>query len=48
MKHYEFCIWLAGNGENEQEAWNDAVEAFQMDPGSPSDTYTVEDIDPDS
>jgi hypothetical protein len=35
MKRYTFTIQIAGVGENEQEAWLDATEAFDQDPGMP-------------
>ena len=37
MKHYTFPVNLCGLGDNIEEAWNDAVEAFMLDPGSPPD-----------
>jgi hypothetical protein len=41
MKRYEFTITLSGEGNNAQEAWEDAVEAFQLDPGAPPDSYAL-------
>lgn len=32
-KTYHFKVTLAGTGKNADEAWNDAVESFQLDPG---------------
>jgi len=47
MKHYTFPVTLSGYGDNPQEAWEDAVEGFCHDPGSPDDEgYTVEEDDP--
>lgn len=45
MRRYEFKIWLSGYGETEEDAWEDAVEAFMEDPGSPpsEDDYEVYD-----
>lgn len=43
MKRYEFTITLAGQGETPEEAWQDAVEQFSIDPGSPPDEYIIED-----
>jgi hypothetical protein len=46
MKHYTFHVTLSGYGENLQEAWEDAVEGFYQDPGSPDDEgYTIEEND---
>jgi len=47
MKRFEFCVWLSGYGETMEEAWEDAVESFVQDPGSPPDTYTVQTINED-
>lgn len=33
IKKYYFPMKLAGNGKNEDEAWADAVDAFNNDPG---------------
>lgn len=33
MKTYSFPIVLCGDGKNVQDAWQDACEAFGMDPG---------------
>lgn len=32
---YTFDVCLRGEGESEQEAWEDAVNAFSLDPGCP-------------
>jgi len=46
-KRVEFKVTLVGYGRNVQEAWEDAVEGFCQDPGSPDDEgYTVEEDDP--
>ncbi len=34
QKRYVFTIQISGIGENEQEAWLDATESFDQDPGS--------------
>lgn len=34
MKSYVFTVGLVGKGDNEQQAWEDAIESFQLDPGS--------------
>jgi hypothetical protein len=36
-KRVEFKVTLAGYGRSVQEAWEDAVESFQNDPGAPDD-----------
>jgi len=41
-KRVEFKVTLVGYGQSVQEAWDDAVESFQGDPGAPDDEeYTV-------
>lgn len=43
MKRYTFGVTLVGEGENENEAWTNAVDAFTEEPGEPDicdeDTY---------
>ena len=34
-KTWTFTVTLAGVGETEEDAWEDAVNAFAMDPGCP-------------
>jgi len=41
---YIFLVELSGTGENVEKAWNDAVEAFSLDPGEPGSS-SVEEID---
>jgi hypothetical protein len=36
---YQFEVILLGEGDNPQEGWMDAAEAFQLDPGIPNYTY---------
>ena len=36
-KRVEFKVTLVGYGHSVQEAWKDAVESFQNDPGAPDD-----------
>ncbi len=36
-KRIEFKVTLVGYGHSVQEAWEDAVESFQNDPGAPDD-----------
>lgn len=39
MKRFIFRIELQGFGRDVQEAWNDAVEHFELDPGPPPEEY---------
>lgn len=41
-KRYIFTIQISGVGENEQEAWLDATEAFDQDPGVCPNNHTIE------
>ena len=36
-KWVEFKVTLVGYGHSVQEAWEDAIESFQNDPGAPDD-----------
>ena len=49
MKYYLFSITIIGTGDTADEAWDDATEAFSMDPGStPEESeYTVEEVEED-
>lgn len=47
MKRYEFDITIAGNGNDVDEAWNNAVEAFSEDPGVTPDDWSEEEIEDD-
>lgn len=42
MKRYEFKLTLAGEGDDELDAWLDAVESFSSSPGLPPTDYEVE------
>jgi hypothetical protein len=45
MNRYEFTITLSGEGNTPEEGWQDAVEAFELDPGNlDADRYTEEEI----
>ncbi|MBE3138145.1 MAG: hypothetical protein IMZ43_12260 [Thermoplasmata archaeon] len=46
MKRYIFTVGMIGDGNTEQEAWNDAVEGFTLDPG-PIPEYEIEGGDED-
>jgi len=45
MKRYTFTVVLTGYGENEDQAWCDAVEATCLDNDPTPDEFEVEDID---
>lgn len=55
MFEYEFVVRLRGRGDDEDEAWNDALEAFFEEPGDPEEVEEIrrvadcrdEDSDPD-
>lgn len=36
-----FRVFLLGEGETVEEAWDDAVEHFSLDPGPPVDDYVI-------
>ena len=43
LKVYEFTITLQGTGNDDEEAWINAVEGFRSDPGcSPEDSRVVQ------
>jgi hypothetical protein len=37
-KRYRFVVEMTGVGENPDAAWDNAIEAFNADPGMPSAT----------
>jgi len=46
MKTYKFKVELIGTGENVTDAWIDAVDSFNMDPGGapePQDCELISD-----
>jgi hypothetical protein len=45
MKRFEFVVTLSGEGEDEEDAWFDALEAFEQDPGEPETVREVENDD---
>jgi|TARA_R100000306_G_C4286278_1_gene97702 hypothetical protein len=45
MALYEFPICLAGLGDTPEEAWDDAVEGFILDPGHPDEHKIVSEED---
>lgn len=49
MKHYEFTTTLNAYGENADEAWEEAIEGFTMEPGCITDEEItfIEELDED-
>jgi hypothetical protein len=49
MKRYTFHVYLGGEGNTPEEAWQDAVEGFALDPGNPDydlpSTWTEEEME---
>jgi hypothetical protein len=43
MKTYEFTITLSATAADADTAWEQALEAFAMDPGTVPEDYTEED-----
>ena len=43
MAAYEFKLTLQGEGETEEQAWTDAVDAFCADPGEPQEIVNLDD-----
>lgn len=45
--NYTFKVHLGGCGNSPEEAWNNAVEGFMMEPGPTpgEDEYTVEPLE---
>ena len=39
---YEFTITIAADGKTPEEAWNEATEAFCLDPGCTPEDYKFE------
>ena len=47
MRYFEFVVHLRGEGDDVDEAWQDATDAFAEDPGDYSEaTEETEDGDP--
>ena len=40
MPTYTFTVELRGSGQTQEEAWEDAIDSFAVDPGEPCDGYT--------
>jgi hypothetical protein len=47
MLTYVFSVTLKGKGDNPDDAWQDAVDAFSLDAGITPDAYEEEDEDSD-
>ena len=47
MKTFNFVVYLSGEGETAEEAWQDATDAFAGDPGEP-ESYTMEETEDDA
>jgi len=45
MKTYLFPITLQGTGENEEQAWENAIDAFYDDPGCIPEHYILKEDD---
>lgn len=45
MKKYTFTVILTGYGDNEDQAWRDAVESTYLDEDPAPDQFEVEDED---
>jgi hypothetical protein len=43
MKTYEFTVVLVGQGDTEEDAWQDACDCFERAPGDPKETRLLED-----
>lgn len=39
MRTFTFKVTLQGTGKSQEEAWNDAVQAFSNDPGEPHEVH---------
>ncbi len=50
MKHYEFEVVLSGYGETPEEAWDQAIEGFSMEPGTfeQEDILSITEVDEDT
>jgi len=42
MTTYMFTVTLQGEGETGEEAWENAVSAFEVDPGEPDEVKEIE------
>lgn len=44
VMRYQFTITVSGDGSTPEEAWQDAIECFSIDPGSTPEQFTTEEI----
>ena len=47
METWEFTVLLRGSGADEQEAWMDAVDQFNLDPGPVPEAAVLDEEDDD-
>jgi len=47
MKTYIFTICLIGSGNDEDDAWDNAVEGFTLDPGVTPESDSIEEVEED-
>lgn len=45
MKTFFFTVELSGQGDTPEDAWENAVEGFSVDPGPCPDEFSVDDED---
>jgi hypothetical protein len=45
MPTYVFSVTLKGKGNNPDDAWQDAVDAFSVDAGITPDAYDIDEED---
>jgi len=43
MPTYTFTIELRGSGQTQEEAWEDAVDSFALEPGDPGEVEQDDD-----
>ena len=39
MPTYTFTVEIRGSGQTPEEAWEDAIDSFAVDPGEPLETF---------
>jgi len=47
-RYFHYTITIVGSGDDEQEAWEDAVLNFSLDPGSLPMDHQIEDVTDES
>lgn len=45
MQRFDFRVTLIGEGEDQEEAWLDAIESFSSSPGQLPSDYDIYDLD---